>query len=153
MVIFELSSLKTSSSGRGKISSTLFSSPTGSPPGAISLYITFFFINLSAFAPITSANYSKHRTSICKANSHNSIVNVTETKIPFFNLAMILIYIKYSFWIIKSILGFCKRNTMLQLIFDVLFRIPLKAFLAHAIRLAQSHINSNIKVCINSHIL
>lgn len=147
MVTFVLSSLKTNSSGGGRKSSMILISPIGS-----SVYLNFFFINIFTFSPTSCTVNANFSSSVRKPYCQNRFANLTYTIIPVFSRTMSFVWCNKSIWIFESILSLIKRNTMLQLVVTVLFQIPFKALLAHAKRLAQSHINSNIKECINSHI-
>jgi len=139
MVTFVLSSLNTNSPGGGRKSFTSRVLPIGS-----SVYSIFFFINSFTFPPITCAKYSNVISSVCKSYRQDFVVYFSKTIKTFFMSTMLKVFMNNSIRVEKSKLRLIKRNAMFQLIFNVLDRIPFKAFPAHEMMLVQSHINSNI---------
>ena len=85
------------------------------------MYLIFALIDDLSFTPITSTDDSNNRDAICKSHREDTAINFTETIKPFFGLAMGNIRRNYSQWISKSVLGAPKRNSMLVLIFSILF--------------------------------
>src|SRR5574337_282309 len=99
-VTLTLSSFRTSWSGDGRKSLTIFSLPMGS-----SVYLILLFINLPSFSPISGAIYADDISPVRESNSHNSFTNTAYAVISVFFSTVFLILYDYALRIQESLLS------------------------------------------------